>query len=215
MSDRRANLHQVLRQRICLLDYAPGTRLSETDLAQEFGTSRTPLRRALARLEDEGLVRSLHGVGTIVTDIDLPEMDATYALREELAELAGTLAPLPVTDTALATLDALIARGDTLRQGDDPRDFARLNLDYFLFGLSLTGNDALRETSERLYIRTARIWLHRLERLDLGEEIDIFLQEMHETRRALMIGDTRAAALIRRVHISMCRKRLLSGDLPD
>ena len=53
MSDRRANLHQVLRQRICLLDYAPGTRLSETDLAQEFGTSRTPLRRALARLEDE------------------------------------------------------------------------------------------------------------------------------------------------------------------
>ena len=121
---------------------------------------------------------------------------------------------MAVTAEALATLDALIARGDTLRQGRDPRDFARLNLDYFLFGLSLTGNDALRETSERLYIRTARIWLHRLERLDLGEEIDIFLQEMHETRRALMIGDTRAAALIRRVHISMCRKRLLSGDLP-
>ena len=69
MFDRRANLHQVLRQRICLLDYAPGTRLSETDLAQEFGTSRTPLRRALAL--EPGAARGEEPDGYAVSPKDL------------------------------------------------------------------------------------------------------------------------------------------------
>ncbi|HEU4986394.1 MAG TPA: winged helix-turn-helix domain-containing protein, partial [Rhizobiaceae bacterium] len=60
-------IYSALRTRICLLDYPPGMRLREEDLAEEFETSRTPIRRVLARLEDEGLLRSVHGVGTIVT----------------------------------------------------------------------------------------------------------------------------------------------------
>ena len=61
-------IYLVLRNRISLLDYAPGQRLSEEKLAEEFGVSRTPLRRVLARLEDEGLLKSVQSVGTIVTD---------------------------------------------------------------------------------------------------------------------------------------------------
>ena len=49
--DRFERLHAELRDRICLLEYAPGTRLSEEALAAEFGVSRTPLRRVLGRLE--------------------------------------------------------------------------------------------------------------------------------------------------------------------
>ena len=90
---RFQRLHAELRARICLLDYPPGTRLSEETLAAEFGTSRTPLRRVLARLEDEGLLTSRHGVGTLVTDVDLAEMAQVYALRLELAQLAGQLSP--------------------------------------------------------------------------------------------------------------------------
>ncbi|MDO7654393.1 MAG: winged helix-turn-helix domain-containing protein, partial [Paracoccaceae bacterium] len=56
-------MHHEIRSRISVLDYPPGMRLSEVELAEEFGTSRTPLRRVLARLEDEGLVKPMHGVG--------------------------------------------------------------------------------------------------------------------------------------------------------
>ena len=69
--ERIERIYAVLRKRICLLDYAPGERLREETLADEFDVSRTPIRRVLARLEDEGLVRSVHGVGTIVPDIDV------------------------------------------------------------------------------------------------------------------------------------------------
>ncbi|MGR3395600.1 MULTISPECIES: GntR family transcriptional regulator [Rhodobacterales] len=205
---RFQRLHAELRARICLLDYPPGTLLSETALAQEFGTSRTPLRRVLARLEDEGLVESRHGVGTLVTDVEIGEMAQVYALRLELAQLAGTLDPLPVTPEMLDEVERFASRGETLLAAPEPRGFAQLNMEYHSFGLSLTGNAALREMTERLYFRTARIWLKSIPHMDLADECAIFLSEMRETQTALRAGDTQAAALIRRAHISMSVRRM-------
>ncbi|CUH78087.1 GntR family transcriptional regulator [Tropicibacter naphthalenivorans] len=207
-SDRFTRLYSALRERICLLDAPPGTKLSEEALAAEFGTSRTPLRRVLARLEDEGLVESRHGVGTLVTDVDAEELRQVYALRLELTHLAGVLSPAPITDETRAQLEDFVQRADALAAAPTPRGFAQLNMDYHAFGLSLTGNVALREASERLYFRTARIWLQSIPRMDLASECAIFLDELHQTRTALAANDPQAAALIRRAHISMSMNRL-------
>jgi len=110
VKDRHAALHETLRQRICLLDYPPATHLSEIALAKEFGTSRTPVRRVLARLEEEGLVQSVHGVGTIVTDADITELEQAYRLRVELTALTGTLDPVMPGDVFFKRLQALIDR---------------------------------------------------------------------------------------------------------
>ncbi|WGW03982.1 GntR family transcriptional regulator [Tropicibacter oceani] len=207
---RFRRLYDALRSRICLLDYPPGTRLSEETLAQEFGTSRTPLRRVLARLEDEGLVVSRHGVGTLVTDVDVTEMAQVYALRLELSQLVGTLSPVAITAAHLDEIDSFAARAEALNQSPDPRDFARLNMDYHAFGLSLTDNAALRDTAERLYFLTARIWLKSIPHMDLAGECAIFRDEILQTRQALRAADPQAAALIRRSHISMSYHRLRS-----
>ena len=94
---RSERIYRTLRDRICLLDYPPGARLSEEELAQEFAISRTPIRRVLTRLEAEGLIGSVHGVGTIVTDVDIEELAQVYRLRMELAPLLGKLDPIPRT----------------------------------------------------------------------------------------------------------------------
>ncbi|MBY6002602.1 GntR family transcriptional regulator [Salipiger bermudensis] len=205
---RHQRLHAELRQRICLLDYPPGTKLSEEALAAEFGTSRTPLRRVLARLEDEGLVESRHGIGTLVTDVDMALMAQVYDLRLHLAALVGQLDPQPVTPARMAEIRAFVTRGEALLASPDPRVFAELNSAYHDFGLSLTGNAPLRETAARLYYLTARIWLTSIPRMDLASECAIFLGEMRETETALAAGDTAAAALIRRAHISMSVHRM-------
>src|SRR5690606_19559189 len=95
-------LHEILRTRICLLDYPPGMRLSEEVIAAEFGVSRTPLRRVLVRLEAEGLLASVHGVGTFVTDVHIDDLEQAYLLRMELAEMIGRLAPVPPDAGVLA-----------------------------------------------------------------------------------------------------------------
>lgn len=210
--DRFELMHREIRDRICLLDYAPGTRLSETELAEEFGVSRTPLRRVLARLEDEGLLSSVHGVGTFVTDVNLDALAQTYQLRMELAGMIGHVMPLPPSKALLAEFRTLSARSKSLLRDPVARDFASLITDFFRATLQLTGNMALRDMAERLYYQTARIWLTSVSDsvIDLGEEMRIFDGELDTVIAALEIGDLAAAALLQRAHISMSFARMSS-----
>lgn len=67
--ERKGNAYRTLLLRICDLEYPPGTVLSETALAEEFGISRTPLREVLHQLGFMGLVAPKNGIGTVVTDL--------------------------------------------------------------------------------------------------------------------------------------------------
>jgi DNA-binding GntR family transcriptional regulator len=179
-------------------------------MAREFGVSRTPLRRVLGRLETEGLVQSLHGVGTMVTDPGLDELHQVYKLRLELAELAGLLDPRRPSPEEMAEFATLARRSKDLLAQPEPRCFCALNMDFFRAHVALIGNQPLREITERLYYRTARIWLQSVSasRIDLIEEARIFDREIEDVVAALGVGDLRAAALIHRAHISMSFARL-------
>jgi DNA-binding GntR family transcriptional regulator len=199
--------------RICLLDFPPGERLREEDLAEEFGVSRTPIRRVLVKLEAEGLLRSVHGVGTIVTDIDVGELEQVYQLRVELAELIGKLSPVPPDAKKIGEFRALLARCEALTGNPDALEFARINMDFFHLLNSLTTNEPLREISERLYYQTTRIWLKTASRLSqykevLMNEIRIFHREVADIVDAVEIGDLQVVGFIRRAHISMSFQRL-------
>lgn len=216
--ERIERIYATIRDRICLLEYQPGERLSEEELAAEFAVSRTPIRRVLSRLEAEELVEIRHGVGNFVTDVDEEDLRQVYRLRMELAALIGRLEPLPRDGADLARLEALLERcdrwgGDADPRGEaDPTAFARLNMDFFLELNAMIGNRALRETSARLYYLTSRIWLKSVPRLNLGEEVAIFRREMAETLAVLQSGDLEAVGHIRRHHIAMSVERMTAYD---
>jgi DNA-binding GntR family transcriptional regulator len=206
-------IYRTLRTRICLLDYAPGERLREEDLAKEFGVSRTPVRRVLVKLEAEGLLRSVHGVGTIVTDIDVNALAQVYELRIELAELVGKLSPVAVDDVLIARFREIRERCDRMVRKGDPREFSRINMDFFHLFNSLTANEPLRQVSERLYYQTARIWLKTASRLRgyeqlLNHEFVIFQREVADIAEAVEHGDLAAAGHVRRAHIAMSFSRI-------
>src|SRR4051794_35654523 len=130
--ERFERIYRTIRDRICLIEYEPGARLAEEELAREFGVSRTPLRRVLSRLEGEGLLESRHGVGTFVIDVDLETLIPVYKLRMELAGLIGKLDPIPRTLDDLARVRGLLDRCDLLIENSpDPKVYARLNMDFF------------------------------------------------------------------------------------
>jgi DNA-binding GntR family transcriptional regulator len=207
--ERADRIYRILRDRICLLEYAPGSLISEEELAQEFEVSRTPVRRVLGRLESEGLVQSVHGVGTLVTDPDIEELQQVYHLRLELALLVGKLTPIPRTNKDLDRIRALIARCDADSRNSDQRAFLRLNLDFFQEINAMTGNQPLREISERLYFQVARVVLKLMPKLGVAEEFTAFRREMEETLAAAEIGDYDAIGHIRRAHISMSFRRMM------
>ena len=213
--ERFERIYLILRDRICLLDYPPGSHLSEEELAQEFQISRTPVRRVLARLESEGLVQSVHGVGTLVTNVDIEELQQVYDLRLELALLIGKLSPIPRTPADLDRIRALIRRCDDDMRNPDQRAFLRLNMDFFYELTAMTGNQPLREISERLYFQVARVVLKFMPQLGLVEEFVAFRREMMEILAAAEIGDWDSIGHIRRAHISMSFRRMMRHSGKD
>jgi DNA-binding GntR family transcriptional regulator len=205
---RHERIYGLIRDRICLLEYKPGARLAEEELAREFGISRTPIRRVLSQLENEGLLATRHGVGTFVTDVELGSLIQVYRLRMELAEMMGRLEPLQRTSADLDAVRALIARSALLVENPDGRAYARINMDFFQELASMIGNQPLKEITCRLYYQTTRIWLTMVPHLNLPEEIAIFRREMMDILEAMELGDFEAVGHIRRSHISMSVKRL-------
>jgi DNA-binding GntR family transcriptional regulator len=205
---RFEHIYNTIRDRICLLEYEPGLRLSEEELALEFKVSRTPVRRVLSRLEAEGLVESRHGVGTFVTDIDFKGLEEVYRLRMELAELIGQLNPLPRTEADLDRIRRILSQCDELGPEPDARGFARLNMSLFQELSKIIGNEPLKVINESLYYLTARIWLASLPHLNLADEVAVFRREIMDVLAALEIGDLESVGHIRRTHISMSFARL-------
>lgn len=206
--ERFERIYKAIRDRICLLEYPPGERLAEEELAKEFHVSRTPIRRVFSKLESEGLLESRHGVGTFVTDADIDSLFQVFELRMELAQLIGRLDPIPRTEADLERVRALLVRCDKLLEKPDAKQYARLNMDFFQELGAVVGNAPLREISERLYYQTTRIWLKSVPRLNLRDEIVVFRREMADILAAMEVGDLEAVGHIRRSHISMSVKRM-------
>jgi DNA-binding GntR family transcriptional regulator len=136
-------------------------------------------------------------------------LQQVYHLRLELALLVGKLTPIPRTKEDLDRIRALIARCDVDSRNSDQRAFLRLNLDFFQEINAMTGNQPLREISERLYFQVARVVLKLMPKLGVAEEFTAFRREMEETLAAAEIGDYDAIGHIRRAHISMSFRRMM------
>jgi DNA-binding GntR family transcriptional regulator len=104
-----------LRGEILSLELVPGERLSERGLESVLGASRTPIRAALMRLENEGLTRRA-GRGWQVTPIDLTEVRAVGEYREAIESAVVALAVERAED---AELEALLEIAEAHRDRDD------------------------------------------------------------------------------------------------
>ncbi|RYH03513.1 GntR family transcriptional regulator [Salipiger sp. IMCC34102] len=74
----------ALRTLILSMQLAPGQRISEAEVGQMFGASRTPVREAFAQLRDDGLIETFPSRGTVVTRLSVPRIRGAQFLRETL-----------------------------------------------------------------------------------------------------------------------------------
>jgi DNA-binding GntR family transcriptional regulator len=77
-------LYELLRDQIVSLTQPPGTALVRSELAAQYGVSQTPVRDALMRLEEEGLVDVIPQAGTRVSKIDLVKASQAHFLRRSI-----------------------------------------------------------------------------------------------------------------------------------
>ena len=87
--------------------YKPGDRLVESELAERFGVSRTPIREALQRLETQSLL-ARDGRSLIVASLDHSQLAELYVVRSELEGLAARLAARHAAEEEIEVLEGMI-----------------------------------------------------------------------------------------------------------
>ena len=110
--------YQCLMRGISRGDLKSGARLREIDVTERTGLSRTPVRAALARLEEQGLVVNDSARGLIVAELDQGAVCELYAMREVLEGTAATLAARHASDVEISILREIIERDATLTDAD-------------------------------------------------------------------------------------------------
>ncbi|MFV2034951.1 MAG: GntR family transcriptional regulator, partial [Halocynthiibacter sp.] len=104
--------------------YRPGDRLVESELAERFGVSRTPIREALQRLETQSLL-ARDGRSLIVASLDHNQLAELYVVRAELEGLAARLAARHATPEEVSVLHQMVEEDHALL--GDLRALSRAN----------------------------------------------------------------------------------------
>jgi len=203
---RRA--YEALKQDILTCELRPGAQIFEGELAQRYGTSKTPVREALNLLGQDGLVEVLPRRGYLVAPVTLRDVQEVFQLRLLLETAAAELAAEHITEDSLRQLRALVAVRYTYRDRASYSRFLRANRAFHVAVAEASGNRRLALFVGKLLEDMERI-LHL--GLDLRDSADEMAAEHGELVDALLRGD---GALARRVvteQLQSSRKRVLEA----
>jgi DNA-binding GntR family transcriptional regulator len=150
-------VYQKLKQLIIACEIRPGEDISETRLAARLKVGKAPVRFALARLRQEGLVRSHARSGHVVSSLTMQDVLNVYELRLILEPLAARRAASQITNEALNELDRLCST--FYRPGDRASEnhFLTANRAFHMIIARSSGNERLATLVELLHDEAARI----------------------------------------------------------
>lgn len=191
-------IFDLVRERIVSGSVPPDLPIRQDALANELGVSKIPLREALARLEQEGLLVSQPNRGFFVRPLNVEEAEELYALRlkiepDAVAAAAGVASAADRT-AARAALDALNRSID-----HHAEDSGRLNRAFHLTLVKPAKQALTLQIVERLHIMAERYVRKHLE--PLGR--DTRANEEHENiLAAWTLGDTARVTELTRLHIA-------------
>lgn len=195
LSDRA---YQILRDRLIMMDIAPGEPINEATLVQELNIGRTPLREALKRLEVDHLVHSYPRRGTFASRVDITELAAITEVRIALEPLAAERAAALLGGTARAGIEKTLLAVSQLSGADQRRTLMENDLEVHRLIYQAAGNHHLEETLVRLDNLATRIWCMTLDRLPSVQE---HISEHIALLQAILDGDTSQAQSLALEHI--------------
>jgi DNA-binding GntR family transcriptional regulator len=194
-------VEERLRQMILDLEIGPGEQLSERGMEQTLGASRTPVRSALQRLEQEGLVRR-EGRGWVVSPLDLDELEQLFVYREVLETAGLRLAAPRLDDTSLSEISAML---DSCGPDATPEQVYQAGLDFHLLLARLSGNDfLLRAVADTMTKLSRARWLETNPKHPGWKEHRAML-------KAMRLGKTEEAVSLLTSHIRGSRDRTLNA----
>jgi DNA-binding GntR family transcriptional regulator len=150
-------VYEELKAAIVDLRLAPGDPLREATLAGQLGVSKTPIREALTRLEQEGLVETTSFKGAVVTGYSRQDLREIYELRELLENTAARAAAESMTEVDRARLSRISRDSRKLSKSNDVAGLAALLSEFDDVLFDQVRNSRIRALVENLRSHLTRI----------------------------------------------------------
>ncbi len=191
-------IYEILKDRIIHLHYEPGQVLNEIDLADEFGISRTPIRRVFQMLMSDKLLNIIPRFGAQVAPMDFRKMKSVFEVTRELDAFATRLAVERISQESIGELEEIMER---LNNYDIPVDYQKAIDDDEKFHeiiYSSCDNPWLEEILRRLHYQTERLWHYSESYFD---EVVIFTETLGKILDSIKTGNVDDAERYTREHI--------------
>ncbi len=197
-----AKLLELLRSGV----FAPGDRLREEEVGEALGLSRTPIREALRRLEQDGIVEHRPRLGAVIRSLSYTEVVELYEMRLVLERTAAEMAAKHGSDAEFDTLDALNDRIASER--DAPSIGAAINQDFHLCLYRAARNRFLLEAARGL--NNSLLLLGPSTYTDEGR-IDVVVSQHSEIIAALRSREAASAGAAAENHLQVSLRHRLES----
>ena len=187
--------------------YPKGEILTELKLVEQLGVSRTPIREALRRLEQERLIADA-GKGSRVLGITEDDLLDIMNIRERIEGLAAYYATINMTDEGRAELSHIVDLQEFYFNKNDPDHLRQVDDEF---------HDAICRLSKRTVITDTLIPLHRKTRrfrriaMEDRERTAKTTQEHRDIYEAIMAGDALLAKKLTKAHIANAKDHMLQN----
>lgn len=200
--------YRTMRQRVIDNVWPPGYRALEQELALELGMSRTPVREALVRLQQEGLVELIARHGMTVLPVSADDMRDIYEMLTALEAMAAELAVRrrPSKAQLKPLLDAARDMERALKV-DDLDAWAAADESFHRYLIELSGNRLLIEAAQNCADRAHRA---RTVTLRMRPKPTHSTREHMDVVEKIRAGDARAAFEAQRAHRERGARELLA-----
>lgn len=194
---------QGLRDRLRTGALAPGTVLSQAEIAAEYGVSRIPVRDALHILSTEGLV-DLGVSGAVVTGLSIAELQELYELREAVEPVVTAIAVPNVGRAETRQMATILDRMEA--EGISPAEWLEANAAFHALIYTRANRPRMVELTEQLRRLTDRyVYLH----LEVIGDVEHLHEEHRQILAAVRRGDPREVAELTRLHLATSHEFIL------
>lgn len=204
----REEVFYTIREAILKGNLKPGTRLKEIALANEMGVSRTPVRDAIRKLEQEGLVVIEPNRGACVSEIARQELNDVLELRRGLEELAIRKACERITEEELKNLELAAEEFSSLVSDRDLKELAEADVHFHDVIYRASHNRRLVQLLNNL---REQMYRFRMEYLKDEKSGNILDAEHHAILEAVRSRDAELAATAICRHIDNQYDQILKG----
>ncbi|MGF9858559.1 GntR family transcriptional regulator [Priestia endophytica] len=197
-----------IKELLVIGELAPGDVISEGDLSEELGMSRTPIRSAIQRLEHEGIVRVHSKQGIYICDISIQQVNEIYEARTLLESFAIKKLSKTITQSQIQELKNILNRQYEEIKNNNIQLYLEFDTKFHLRLMELMGNkeilDMFKSIETKLSFYGKRVLIKKTERtLETYNEHILILNELEK-------GNVDLAVCYMKEHLEKGRRVLLN-----